>query len=439
MNRLQIIITAVSIIVAIIGVILFGMSGRPQDPGSTVTNVPLLKVWGTEKTAVLAPAFKKYEGEKKTKIEYTEIDQQAFGTIILEALASGTGPDAIITDIDWIQENRDKLADSNPSFVSIADLKTSYVDIIGQTIIFSKTDTKTKKTVEYTKAIPLWIDPLVLFWDKDIFNGENIALPPANWDEFTTISQRISKTDTTGNVERAGAAMGRAYNIPRYKEIVSLLILQQGAKQQDGFFTLENIQQHRIESALRYYTDFARPSFKGYTWNAALPEPITLFSAGKLGMMIDYMSAADDIRRRNPHIAFAIAKIPQPKDAEVPIYTADIIGLTVPIVAKYQAAAWAFGAWLSSMDTARELVMNKSVTPARRDLLRDSKVASKDWFPIMKESALNTRRLSDQYATESSTIIANMIESIVGGRSTISEAINEGSKRMDRIIKSTNQ
>ncbi|MEK7150747.1 MAG: extracellular solute-binding protein [Patescibacteria group bacterium] len=434
MNRFQIIIIAGSIFVAVVALGFFAISGNNSGGGVTGGS---LKIWGTESTSALEPLFEKYERQTKTSIEYKEIKKSSFNSEVIEALASSDGPDAVITDIDWIAENKNKLASPITQANMIATFKDTYVDFIGSSLVSKKPGKVGEKPEEIIIGYPLWVDPIVLYWNKDIFNAEPIALPPNDWDEFIKISNKLRRTDAGGFIERAGAALGRAKNIPLHRQILSLLTLQRGANQQTSLFNSTETRKH-LESSLRFYTDFVNPD-RYYTWNASLPEPRDYFATGKLGMMLDYMSASESISKKNSHLSFGIIRTPQPTASEVPIHAANIIGISVFKVSKKTPAAFTFATWFSEIDAGRDLAVSQNVAPARRDLLRDKLIVARPLFQIIKEESLNARSLQDPYPVESADIIFDMIESVADGQQTISEAISEAVKKMERIEISNNQ
>ncbi len=429
MNRFQIIVTIASIFAAIAALGFFALSGNNSGGGGV--SATSLKIWGTESTTALRPLFEKYERLTKTSIEYKELNSSTFNSEIIEALASSDGPDAVITDIDWIRENKNKLASPVTQANMIAVFKDTYVDFVGSSLVLKKIDKTKEKPEEYIISYPLWIDPIVLYWNKDIFNAEPIALPPNDWDEFIKISNKLRRTDAGGFIERAGAALGRAKNIPLHKKILSLLTLQRGANQQTSLFNSNETKKH-LESSLRFYTDFVNPD-RYYTWNASLPEPRDYFAAGKLGMMLDYMSASESISKKNSHLSFGVVRAPQPSASEIPIHTANIIGISVFKVSKKAPAAFVFATWLSGIDAGRDLAVSQNVAPARRDLLRDKLIVAKPFFQIIKEESLNARYLQDTYPSASAEIIFDMIENVADGQQTITEAINEAVRKMDRF------
>ena len=47
-------------------------------------------------------------------------------------------------------------------------------------------------------------DPLVMYWNQDIFTSSGIAQPPKTWTEFLSIIPELSVTDELGTVYKSG-------------------------------------------------------------------------------------------------------------------------------------------------------------------------------------------------------------------------------------------
>ena len=69
-----------------------------------------------------------------------------------------------------------------------------------------------------------------MFYNKDLFNTAGIATPPKTWDEFISVIRKLSAKDKFGNLTKSGAAIGAADNVNNAADILSLLMMQTGAK-----------------------------------------------------------------------------------------------------------------------------------------------------------------------------------------------------------------
>lgn len=427
MNKLQVGIIIFSIVIVITGVVIFAR--RPTNNEPTTTPAKELIVWGTEPESIYKEIFRSYETVANTKIVYREQKAETFHTTVTEALAAERGPDLIIASADWIVGNRDKLAPAPSSLITISAFQSAFIDLATDALTEKRTVEGKKQPEEFIWALPLWTDPLVLYWNRDIFNAASLPLPPADWFEFLEHSNKIKKIGQASAIERAGAALGRAKTIPLYKEIVSLLLLQQQADLEGSLLGGVSDRSGAAESVLRLYTDFGKAGTRAYTWNNALAEPRELFMSGKLGMMIDYISYAPLLQERAPHLSFSVAAVPQVKGAPAPIHYANIVGISIPRTSKNAAASWNFARWLVSKAQAEAILTTHAVAPVRRDSL-----GTVNLNPLLKEAALNAKRVEDTHPRETSAIILEMIESVADGRLTVSEAIKFGEERFQKII-----
>ena len=65
-------------------------------------------------------------------------------------------------------------------------------------------------------AMPLYIDTLALYYNKDIFNTAGITFPPKTWEEFVILVTKLTKFDERGNIIQSAVAMGTVKNINRF-------------------------------------------------------------------------------------------------------------------------------------------------------------------------------------------------------------------------------
>jgi len=311
------------------------------------------------------------------------------------------------------------------------------VELASSLFVEEKTvDGKLQKTVW---ALPLWLDPLVLFWNKDLFDQaapDPIARPAEDWDKFLEDSKKMTKLGDSKQVLRAGAALGRAKNIPLYREILSLLLLQLNSDIEAGIYG--SAARREIDgavSAIRFYTGFGNPNTApggAYTWNTRLPEPRALFAEGKLGMMLDLYSFARELRVKNPHLAFDIAPVPQVKGGRRVNY-AQVRAITVPKATKNQNAAWVLAWWLTRSEQISKVLQIQSAAPAVRDLLESAGMSG-----LLKTASLTARRPRETYPDTNSRILKDLIESVADGE-TITKAMSEARDAYNLFLKSQEQ
>jgi len=424
-NKVQVIALIISVIVSIASIIVFSSSGDTPPP--SFGGVDEIVIWGIDDPALFKDVIKDYQDQFKKKVIYEEKDPRTFDRDLLEAIASGNSPQAIITSTDWIAKNRDKIAPAPQTSLRAEDVETAFIDLATMSLIERKEfeDKPVEKTVW---GLPLWIDPIVLFWNKDLFNQALVATPPATWHDFLSTSNKIKELGAGGTIAKSGAALGRARNIPLHKDILSLLLLQQGQILEEALFDERGSKDQAVLSILRFYTDFGKPGTAAYTWHGVLPEPRDLFIEGKLGMMLDRYSYKKELENKNPHRAFDISPVPQTQGGKL-AYVADVRAITVPKGSSAHEAAWALARFFVSQPELKKITAEGVIVPARRDLI------AVDSMPdILKRSVLNAKASFEQYPKENAPVIAEMIENMANGKLLPSEAITEVRIKRKRLI-----
>lgn len=423
--------------IAIFGVLLVIAMVFSFLGGNTELVAAELTVWGTVEEEQFAESISAYEQLlPNARIEYTEKEAATFETELLNALAAGTGPDLWITSPTMLREHTDKTLPIPPTLLTTNEFQNTFVD--AATTMYLLPDDAGNNRIF---ALPLWSDPLVLYWNRALFNTAGIALPPTTWEQFLDFSQQLTTRDTNGNILVAGSAMGRATNIPRFREILSALFLQQGVDivNADGSITFGTRERrgeallNPTESVVRFYTDFTSPARGAYTWNPALPEPRRLFAEGRLAMMFDYGSVATDITNRDPHINFDIAKIPQLTGSAIPLTVSTLPAITVSKFTREPIAAWQFARWLTAPEQAATLIGQKIVAPATRGPL--SSVSERPYWPVLQQSTLQASWLNDPQPSVTTPILREMITQITNGTKSIESAVRDAGIKIQGMLR----
>lgn len=110
---------------------------------------------------------------KTLTISYAQVAPATLRTDLIEALANGTAPDAIIADSGQLFSFADKLYTIPFSTYPERLYRDSFVD--GASLFLTK---------EGVVASPLVVDPLVVYYNKDLLAGKNYVTPPATWTDL---------------------------------------------------------------------------------------------------------------------------------------------------------------------------------------------------------------------------------------------------------------
>ncbi|MDO8602157.1 MAG: extracellular solute-binding protein, partial [bacterium] len=299
-------------------------------------------------------------------INYTEKSAKTIETEFTEALAQGISPDLIIITQDKLWKEKPKLLIIPYGEISERDFKTTFIEE-GELFL----------TSDGIYALPLSIDPLVLYYNRDLLSAAGQANPLQYWDEIYAAALNLSKRDVAGNLTSSVMALGEARNIRHAKDIFSLLLLQAGTPI-TGFVGLElrsqiadnfNLPVLPSESALDFYTQFSNPTKAFYSWNRSLIDAQTHFTSGDSAYYLGFASELRALRNKNPTLNFGISLVPQSRVSGKTITFGNLRGVAISRGTRNPSAALAIATKLVSKDVALALSEILALPPARRDLL----------------------------------------------------------------------
>lgn len=274
------------------------LAGCGEDPVAYSIN---LEVWGVfDDSDAYTEAFKAYtERNPYVKgITYRKLSEQTYKEELIDAMASGRGPDIFMIRNTWVDTFTDKAVPAPSNLITEKEFRDAFVDVVVEDSI---------RDEGKIYAVPLSADSLALYYNKDLFNAAGISAPPTTWEEFITLATRLTEIDEFGNITQSGAAFGTAYNINRSTDVVMALAAQSGAD-----FSANRIGgDSGMTKALEFYTQFARSGSSRYTWNPRLHYSIDAFYEGTLAMMANYSWHYQTIRQKNAKFNFAVAPLPQ--------------------------------------------------------------------------------------------------------------------------------
>jgi multiple sugar transport system substrate-binding protein len=272
-----------------------------------------LDVWGVfDNSSDYSEIFLAYQdvNDKITNIHYHKYNLESYKEDLLNALASGNGPDIFMIHNSWLPDFQDKIIPVPAYMLTEQQFRDTFVDVAAQDAVVDG----------QIYGVPMSVDSLALYYNKDIFNAAGIATPPKTWDEFNTAVETLTHIDEFGNFDQSAAAIGTAYNVNRSSDILTALMMQNGAEMSDSTnnrITFADSVQHDgkvivpSEQALKYYTDFAAATEPIYTWNKKQNYSIDAFVEEQAAMMINYSWHYDTIKAKNAKLNFGVTDLPQ--------------------------------------------------------------------------------------------------------------------------------
>src|SRR3989344_8383324 len=107
-----------------------------------------------------------------TTIKFVQKDIETYEEELLDALAAGEGPDIFSIHNDWLPKHQAKMTPAPEKIFGLKDLRQNFVET-------AETDLTADSQVY---ALPLAVDVLALYYNKDLLASAGLALPPATWD-----------------------------------------------------------------------------------------------------------------------------------------------------------------------------------------------------------------------------------------------------------------
>lgn len=368
--------------------------------------------------------------DKNLTIRYREIASDKIDEEYTEALSTGEAPDILLITQDRLWKNRAKLLVIPYASVGARDFQEAFIEegelFLGPEGIY---------------AFPIGVDPMVLYYNRDLLTAAGQAKPLSFWDEIYQLTPKHTKRDAAGNITQSIIAMGETKNIPHYKEILSLLMLQAGSpittRATQGLVPVLNntfdLPVAPAESALDFYTQFANPAKAFYSWNKALPEAQTHFTSGDSAYYLGFASELPLLRNKNPNLNLGISTVPQSRVSNKSITYGKLYGAAISRGTRNPAAASRAALLLASRGVSERLIKSSNLSPARRDILSDKPVDSVN--PVLYQAALQSRGWLDPENNASRIIFQNMIDGVTSGRARTSEALSNANSRLEALMK----
>ena len=423
----QLIILIVFIVAAIFGVLVFS-GAIPLGGSSTVGPKGTVVLWGTIPYIDLSTPLQAFNAANPTFIvKYVQKDVDTFDQSLLEALASGTGPDMFFLPDNLAFHYSNKIFTIPYSSYPLNSFKNSFTGA-GEVFL---TDTG-------ILAFPMSVDPLMMYYNRSILDANGIVYPPTTWTDLTSLVPTLTQKDNSNTITKSAVAMGQFSNINNAKDILATLFMQTGnpiIKEQNGVFisTLNaQIKNSNISSVLKFYTDFTDPNQNVYSWNASFPNSADAFSSENLTFYFGFASELKSLINKNPNQDFFVAPIPQIKNSTSKLTMSHVTGLAISSFSKNFNTAFTAASLMATGDFAASFALATGTAPARRDLLTTKPTDA--YSPYFYSSALYAKSWLDPSPTDTSNIFSGMVNAVLSGNMTALDAIGDANAKMSLLL-----
>lgn len=386
---------------------------------------------------------------KNVTIKYKKFRLEEYRQKLLEGWAEDKGPDMYQIPAGWITEFENRITPM-PKKVKLLNVETK--TSFGKTELINVIKVETLPTVNELKnqfvevvnkdiirndavyGLPLSVDTLALFYNRDILDNAQVATPPTTWEDMAVAVKAITQKQATSTIVQSAIALGTVNNIPRAVDIVATIMQQNGAtmikNNRAAFSETKNNASPAID-AINFYQTFANPLTEVYSWNEQLPDALEAFISGKTAMFYGYSYQISIIKGRAPKLNFGVAPMTQ-INTNNPINTANYWVETVSHKSKNIDNSWGFINFLTSQEQAKKWA-EKTGRPAALRLI----LAGQKQDPLLTTFAVQALTASRWYTGKNEILMEQyfneMVNQVIKIQNTVKqqEAINIGVKKIN--------
>lgn len=390
-------------------------------------------------------------------IVYKKLRLDEYENELLNALAEDRGPDIFSIHNTWMEKYQSKLVPMPDTIsmvylstqgtikkevvselkttksISLKELKDNFVDVVSRDVILS--DGK-------IYGLPLSVDTLAMYYNKDLFNLAGISKVPGYWNaEFIQDIKKLTKQDADKQIVQSGVALGSSKNINRFSDILAALMMQSGATMMSDknqvMFNASTGSNNYVPGvdALRFYTDFADQAKESYTWNESQPNSLEMFMNGTLAIMFSYSYDLETIKAQAPKLNFSIAKLPQiegnpPTNINLANYWVEVVSKK----SKNPNEAWDFIQFMTKEEQAKTYLEKTKKPTALRSLVATQKedneigvfadqvLTAKSWY-----HGKNVKAAEDAIGEMIDMVFKNTNEKII-------DVLNTGASKVQQTV-----
>lgn len=390
--------------------------------------------WGIEEKSLYDPIINSYRKfYPGVNIRYTQINENRYEQDLVNALAAGQGPDIFMIHNDWLIKHYRKISPLPTELLTLRQFQQSFPAVVEQDFA--------PDGIIY--ALPLSVDTLALYYNRNLFDQARIAVPPTTWKTFQDTVGLLKKINPANNeLLTAGAAIGGSdITINEASDILTLLMLQAGTKMVTDDFreasfsrAVQGVLDPGLQS-LQFYTQFANPSGRYYTWNDNFLNSLDAFAQEKSAMLFGYSTTVKTLKEKNPLLNYGIVPAPQPDDNSLnDVNIADYWGYAVSSQSKAAPIAWSFLTFMTTnSQNAENYALASGKPPALRVLI--AKYQNDQSLGVFTSQILTARSWRKADNVQIDKIFSDMIKNVISGRLSASEALRQAENQVTQLMR----
>lgn len=430
-NFFQTALMVIFIVGAIVAVLIFAGFIKVGKDKTAIQGKVI--VWGTFKSTDLSGIVETASGKAGSglTVTYVQKDKANYQNDLINAFAKDKAPDLFIITPDMMIKNESFIYKIPYESYSEKTYRDTFVD--GADIYLAS---------DGIVGFPIAIDPMVMYYNKNMFSNEGIAAVPSYWDELLNLNSRLTKKEDDGTITKSMIAMGQYSNISNSKDIIATLMIQSGnsiiSRTDKGYISIikENplsLPESPIGSVFSFFTGFSNPTTDIYSWNKGMSDSFDMFVNDNLAMYLGHASELFKIEETNPNLSFDVKMIPQAKGVPYKKTSADIYAVVVSKKSLNMTAAFSLASRLSSGDLASSFAEAVSLAPTSRALL--SVKQKEPYLETFFNSAIISRSWIDPDSNGSDLIFNEVLDNILSNKLITNEAFTKADGQLNKLIK----
>lgn len=324
----------VLLIIGLVFLVVFGVlvflvarSGNKQ-----ANQNPVLKIWAPyDEKKTYDEITKLFTSENPTvSVEFKYIaaaDAKEYEAKVVDAIASGTGPDVWLIRTDWLPKHAPKLTTMPAGLGWEIEKGLSELDGLAQ--IFSPAIVKQNSFQGAIYGFPLAVDSLALYVNEDKFESIKDGLEDANatglevlddypqtWADLEAWVRILTKKNRS-TITQPAIALGTLSNTYAALDVYTAMLTQFGGviyntPTEVGLHLALGDGTVPAVRAAELFTSFSNPNHPNYTWNETLGDPVKKFAADELPLLIGYSSLESQFLRLDSEISnVTVVPLPQ--------------------------------------------------------------------------------------------------------------------------------
>ncbi len=296
------------------------------------------------------------------KVRYQAMDADTYERDLVNAMAVGRGPDVFMIENNWLLKHGEKLTPAPAKDYTIESFQKAFPGVAEQDF--------TAEGAIY--AMPLYIDTLVLAYNRALFSQGGVVFPPRTWDELAAAAPKLVKKTNNILTQGAFAIGGTSATVPNASSLVQAILMQAGAPMINEKLSSATFANEAGRDAFAIYTRFSDPASTAYSWDEQMKPAYDAFARGEVAGVFVYFSELQDLQARNAFLDIGVSELPQ-LDPSNAVNVADYWGLAVSNQSSYPEEAWRFVNFITTdTNTAAAYSNLTNHSPALRSLINDT-------------------------------------------------------------------